>query len=175
MPVAPSDQTDREADADMDNRKHAQRIEFVHEVWPAQPRSLARIRSRTRRWLSPLPLTEQAQHDLIVAVDEAASNAIEHAYPEGTENKTVEVTFWTEPTTVNFEVVDHGRWRKPSKQPNRWSRGISLMQRMIESVMIRFDQRGTRVLLRHPMPGPARVPPPGSQRPASLEVAADGG
>jgi anti-sigma regulatory factor (Ser/Thr protein kinase) len=153
----------------------AQRIEFVHEVWPAQPRYLASIRSKIRRWLSPLPLTEQAQHDLIAAVDEAASNAIEHAYPEGAEHKTVEVNFWTEPDAVLIEVVDHGRWRKPSAQPRRWSRGISLMQRMIESVLIRFDHRGTRVLLCYPMPGTARVLSPGYQRPVSLEVAADGG
>jgi anti-sigma regulatory factor (Ser/Thr protein kinase) len=179
MPVAPSDQAEREVGPDMANCSNvseaARRIEFVHEVWPAQPRYLARIRSKIRRWLAPLPLTEQAQHDLIVAVDEAASNAIKHAYPEGAENKTVEVTFWTEPTTVNIEVVDHGRWRTPSARPHRWSRGIALMQRLIESVMIRFDDRGTRVFLRHTMPGTARVPPPGDQQPVALELPADGG
>ena len=32
-------------------------------------------------------------------------------------------------------------------------RGIEIMERILASVLIHYDARGTRVLLRHPLPG----------------------
>ena len=54
----------------------------------------------------------------MLAVDEAAINAVLHAYgPE--ELGSIELTLWTEPgpgiddTTLSIEVIDHGHWRRP--------------------------------------------------------------
>ncbi len=92
-------------------------------------------------------------------MNEAASNCIEHAYAPATVDGTVELTFWTEPGSVCVEIVDHGRWRAPCGQPTGRSRGIAIMQRLIPVVLIHYDNRGTRVLLSHPLPGPVtRIP-----------------
>ena len=69
----------------------------------------------------------------------------------------VELTLWTEPGTLCVEVVDHGNWVPPVERPavdglaDR-GRGIPLMSSMAEAVLIHHDSRGSRVLLRHPVP-----------------------
>ena len=110
------------------------------------------MRAEVRRWLAPLALTGDAEDDMVLAVSEAATNCVEHAYIPATADDTVELTFWTEPQAVCVEVVDHGVWQAPSDQPTGRGRGIQLMQRLMALVLIHYDTRGTRVLLRHPRP-----------------------
>jgi anti-sigma regulatory factor (Ser/Thr protein kinase) len=85
---------------------------FGHRVWPARAGALTLIRGEVRRWLAPLEVLPDAEADLVLAVSEAASNVIDHAYRTGDETgddrAVVEVFFWTEPGAVLLEVVDHG-------------------------------------------------------------------
>jgi anti-sigma regulatory factor (Ser/Thr protein kinase) len=127
--------------------------EFVHRSWPAHPRQLAPLRTETRRWLTPFALAGDAEDDLVLAVNEAASSSMEHAYTPPTTDDTVELTFWTEPRAICVQIVDHGLWLTPAEQPTGRGRGIQIMQRLIAIVLIHHDNRGTRVLLRHPLPG----------------------
>jgi serine/threonine-protein kinase RsbW len=127
--------------------------DFVHRVWPAHPCQLSPLRAEVRRWLVPLGLGEDAEDDIVLAVAEAASNCVEHAYLPATADDTVELTFWTEPRAVCIEIVDHGTWQAPSAYPTARGRGIEMMQRLIAIVQIRHDTRGTSVFLRHPLPG----------------------
>jgi serine/threonine-protein kinase RsbW len=91
--------------------------EFVHRSWPADPRQLAPLRAEVRRWLAPLTLTGDAEDDLVLAVSEAASNSVEHAYTLPATDDTVELTFWTEPGAICVEIVDHGHWRTRATNP----------------------------------------------------------
>ena len=122
---------------------------------PAEPISISVARSEVHRWLAgwSWPACELA--DIVLAVSEAVSNAIEHAYldqPPGM----VEVRGGVEATRcghgrVTIIVRDHGRWRPPPRDnPNR-RRGISLMRACVASVTIGQlddDPVGTRVVLR---------------------------
>ena len=126
-------------------------FEFVHQSWRADPTALRPIREEVDRWLIPLHLDPDTREDLVYAVSEAATNAVEHAYRPPTESSTVELSFWTESATVYLEVVDHGSWKTPASEVIERGRGIPMMQRLAESVLIHFDDRGTRVLLRHPL------------------------
>lgn len=126
-------------------------IEFAHRSWPADPEQLGVIRRELARWLGPLSLTDDEVADVVLAVDEAAANSIRHAY--GSDGSgTVELTVWTEPGTLWIEVVDHGSWRPPAADPAATGLGLGLMNMVAESVLIHFDQRGSRVLLRHRIP-----------------------
>lgn len=134
-------------------------VAFVHKIWPADPRELAPIRSEVHRWLAPLGLTTDAEDDIVFAVNEAASNAVEHAYRDAApanraENgDTVELAFWTEGEAMCIEIVDHGKWQTPtSPEFSGRGLGIPVMQRLIASVLIHYDNRGTEVFLRHPLP-----------------------
>lgn len=125
-------------------------VEFVHRSWPADPDQLVLIRRELNGWLAPLALTEDEIADVVLAVDEAAANAVRHAYGPS-DSGAVELTLWTEPGTLSIEVVDHGSWRPP-EEPSQGHHGIPLMSMMSESVLIHFDGRGSRVLLRHRIP-----------------------
>ena len=126
---------------------------FAHLRWPAQPCQLVSIRAQVHSWLAPLDLADDVEDDLVLAASEAASNSIEHAYLTPTPGDTVELTFWTEARAVCIEIVDHGAWRVPSGRSTGRGRGIEIMQKLLAFVLIHYDARGTRVLLRHPLPG----------------------
>ncbi|GAA1230506.1 ATP-binding protein [Pseudonocardia alaniniphila] len=136
-------------------------VEFVHRSWPADPDQLVLIRRELGSWLAPLALTEDEVADVVLAVDEAAANAVRHAYGPD-ESGAVELTLWTEPGTLSIEVVDHGSWRPPVEEPTHGGHGIPLMSRMSESVLIHFDGRGSRVLLRHRIAAPEDAAPYGA-------------
>jgi serine/threonine-protein kinase RsbW len=129
-------------------------VEYVRHVWPARPVHLASIRAEVRRWLTPLELTGDTEQDFVLAASEAASNAVEHAYQPTTAEDTVELTFWLEAHAICIEIVDRGHWRAPAPAPGSRGRGLMLMSNIIHTVLIHYDARGTRVLLRHPMPEP---------------------
>lgn len=133
-------------------------IEFVHRSWPADSEQLVLIRHELAGWLAPLALTDDEVGDVVLAVDEAAANVVRHAYGPG-ESGAVELTLWTEPGTLCVEIVDHGVWRPPAAAEVDGGRGISLMSTMSESVLIHFDARGSRVLLRHRIPTEAGTDP----------------
>jgi anti-sigma regulatory factor (Ser/Thr protein kinase) len=126
----------------------ADRVEFAHRAWPAHPLQLAPIRAEIRRWLVPLDLSEDAEQAFVVAVNEAASNAVKHAYALATTDDVVELTFWTEDQTVYIEIVDHGRWRPPDATASGCSSGFAIMIQLMQTVLVHYDVRGTRVLLR---------------------------
>jgi anti-sigma regulatory factor (Ser/Thr protein kinase) len=122
------------------------------------------MRNTLRSWLASLDLDSATEDDLILAMNEAASNAVDHAYPpaaggNGAGNNradnTVDITLRIEPGTVSVEITDHGSWRAPPAQPNGRGLGIPLMHRLVASVQIHYSGQGTRVRLRQPIP-PAR-------------------
>jgi anti-sigma regulatory factor (Ser/Thr protein kinase) len=103
-------------------------------------------------WLAPLDLADDVEDDLVLAVNEAASNSIEHAYLPPNPGDTVEVTFWTEARAVCIEVADHGAWRVSARRTPGRGRGIEIMERVV-SVHFHYDADGTRVLLRQSLSG----------------------
>src|SRR3954454_9518305 len=105
--------------------------EFVRRSWRAHPSQLAPLRAEVRRWLAPFVLLEDAEDDLVLAVSEAASNSVEHAYTPPTAHGSVDVTFWTESDAICLEIVDRGRWRTPSDEPAACGRGIAVQQRRV--------------------------------------------
>lgn len=128
-------------------------VEFIRRSWPADPENLAVIRRELAAWLAPLHLTAEATDDVVLAVDEAVANAVRHAYgPDQDRTGPVDLTLWTEAGCLSIEVVDHGSWRAPDPHPPRGGLGIPLMTTVAESVLIHYDERGSRVLLRYPLP-----------------------
>jgi serine/threonine-protein kinase RsbW len=136
----------------------ADRVEFAHGSWPAHPLQLAPIQAETRRWLAPLNLSDDTEQAFVRAVDEAASNVVEHAYTpvtsedvtsdDATSDDVVELTFWIEDRTVCIEIVDHGRWQPPDAIFGSRCRGFTIMIQLMQTVLVHYDIRGTRVLLR---------------------------
>jgi serine/threonine-protein kinase RsbW len=125
-------------------------IEYVHHTWPAETPHLAEIRTAVRGWLVQMSLKPGEVADIVQAVDEAVANVVEHAYPPGEEGP-VELTLWTEPEALYVEIIDQGSWQPPTRQSISDGLGMTLMSGMVAAVLIHFDARGSRVLLRHPL------------------------
>lgn len=141
-------------------------VEFAHITLPADPAQLHGLRARLRRSLAGLSL--ERRDEVLLAVAEAAANAVEHAYL-GDRTGVIEVSLWTESDALCVQVRDNGRWREPPRPPRPTGHGlgIPLMHRLINCVLIHHDRHGTQVLLRHPItyPAPDQAPPIGHRHP----------
>jgi anti-sigma regulatory factor (Ser/Thr protein kinase) len=108
-------------------------------ISPDDTRALARVRGRVRTWLSSVEASEP--DDLVLAVDEAVANAIEHGGAE------VVVSAREEQGSVFFVVFDRGRWR-PAGDYKWRGRGIAIMRALVDDVQIEPSPSGTTVVLR---------------------------
>jgi anti-sigma regulatory factor (Ser/Thr protein kinase) len=112
---------------------------------PADPPVLSSLRRTLRRWLEPLGATELETYDVLVAVTEAAANAVEHAYGPGDATFDVEA-FLVEEGEVCVVIRDQGRWRPP-RGHNR-GRGTLLMQELMDHFEVTTGEEGTEVRMR---------------------------
>jgi serine/threonine-protein kinase RsbW len=118
---------------------------------PSQTEFLATIRDVTRR-MAEVAGFEPAQADqLALAVDEASTNVIEHAY-RGSPGRTIELRFRDQGLDLCVEVVDDGEAVDPRTVPQvdlqryaierrKGGLGMHLMGRIMDSVTFR---RGAR-------------------------------
>jgi serine/threonine-protein kinase RsbW len=141
---------------------------------PADPVAPSVARHRVRRWLTALSWPAGQLDDIVLAVSEAVSNAVEHAYldqPPGV----VEVHGGAETTPggqrrVTVIVRDHGRWRPAPIEDENRRRGIPLMRACVDTLTIGQpddDRAGTWVVLR------SRAVPPLPQAPGTQDNAGD--
>ncbi len=124
----------------------------IQLTWPAHPGRLAELRGAVRTWLGPLGFSDETAEDIVLAVNEAASNTIDHAYPTGNTGNTVKLNLWISDFTAHLEIVDHGRWRPARVGVTDRGLGIPIMRRLIDNVFIHHGPSGTAVLLRQPLP-----------------------
>jgi anti-sigma regulatory factor (Ser/Thr protein kinase) len=109
----------------------------------ADPSQLRLLRHALGRWLDRLELGQDGRFQLLLAVDEAARNAIEHAY--GLEAGSFAVRATHNDSEVAIRVTDAGRWR-PARGRRR-GRGISLMRKLVDELVIQDLDPGTEVAL----------------------------
>jgi serine phosphatase RsbU (regulator of sigma subunit)/anti-sigma regulatory factor (Ser/Thr protein kinase) len=113
-------------------------------VVPALPWSLRDIRLAVRRWLSAVGAAPRAVADLLVAVGEASTNAVEHAYGPG--GGTVRVQLELQLPYVLATVRDTGRWRLPRNEDR--GRGTLFMRDCSDDLRIDHGPTGTNVVIR---------------------------
>jgi anti-sigma regulatory factor (Ser/Thr protein kinase) len=117
--------------------------------WPAEADALGGLRHLLRRWLAGHGAGSDEIYDITVAVQEAAANAVEHAYAPGMAAFSVDAEHTGGEVTVT--VTDRGRWREARGQ-NR-GRGLPLMRGLMESVDVVPAEGGTSVVLRRTLAG----------------------
>lgn len=123
----------------------------------AQPRHLPATlqapgvaRAHLRGWLRAQRWPSDDVDDLVLAVSEAVSNAVEHAYPAGSQDQhvTLTITAMHGPngsSRVVISVTDHGSWRPPAAIPGFRGRGVAMMRALTGSFELTADAAGTRV------------------------------
>ncbi len=123
---------------------------------PADPIAPSVARNRVRHWLTGSCWPPGQQEDIVLAVSEAVSNAIEHAYRDGQFPDVVDISGEVEAVPggqrrVTVIVRDHGRWRAPPIDDENRRRGIPLMRACVDTVTIGQpddNRAGTEVVLR---------------------------
>ncbi len=111
-------------------------------------------RERVSGWLRALAWPGSEREDIVLVVNEAVSNAIEHGYevrPGAPDNPgTVAVAAHVEPVSpqrrqVVLTVRDGGRWKVPSRARFR-GHGLSIMRGCGTDVQVRGGAEGTTVV-----------------------------
>jgi anti-sigma regulatory factor (Ser/Thr protein kinase) len=116
---------------------------------PAIPASLAVIRAHLRTWLPTAAVNPSTGADVLLAVGEAAANAVEHAVKGTARNVVLEVTAQATNTGLALTVRDNGRWHAPPPSaPGRRGHGRRLMSALVDTVTITPTPQGTTVEMR---------------------------
>jgi PAS domain S-box-containing protein len=115
----------------------------------AQPRDLLSLRSRLRAWLMARGASAVDASEITLAVNEAATNAVEHAY--GLDDADFSVQARRDGQIVTVVVRDSGRWREPAGGLR--GRGVELMRGLMEDVEVESGPDGTTVVMRRRLRG----------------------
>jgi len=110
---------------------------------PAMPASLPLARQAVRQLVTALNLGKDRSFTAEVAVGEAVSNVVEHAY-RGTSG-TLNVRGKVEGDIVVFEVEDQGEWR--ARRDEGRGRGLQFMRMLTDAVELKRTTHGTAVRL----------------------------
>ncbi|MBB2942264.1 anti-sigma regulatory factor (Ser/Thr protein kinase) [Actinoplanes lutulentus] len=120
--------------------------EFVLRL-PADPSRLTVMRRRLEDFLTAHAVPDNDAFDLVVAVSEAAANAIEHPLDPDEPVIVVEASHTGDAVVVT--IHDTGRWR-PATDAGFRGRGLALIGALTELSVHRSPQ-GTAVTLRRPL------------------------
>jgi anti-sigma regulatory factor (Ser/Thr protein kinase) len=114
---------------------------------PATADSVAQLRTLAVAYaLENCAAGEHLLDDVALAVSEAATNAVQHAYPDHEEPGPIELDAYHTPTRLVVQIADHGTGHRQGFQP-----GIGLrIIRLVARPDIRRDQDGTTVTMTFP-------------------------
>jgi anti-sigma regulatory factor (Ser/Thr protein kinase) len=110
----------------------------------AVPGTLAPLRRALALWLDANAVAGQVAYDILLAVNESATNAIEHAYGPG--EARFDVHARRDGDAVEIVVRDSGRWR-PARGRHR-GRGLGVMRATMDSVDVQRGTVGSEIRMR---------------------------
>jgi anti-sigma regulatory factor (Ser/Thr protein kinase) len=111
---------------------------------PARAGSLVDIRRAVARWLDDVGVPRVPSMEIVTAVSEASTNAIEHAY--GPAGGTISIAGNRQDDIVEMRVRDTGGWRGSSREGR--GNGLRLIRGLMDEVTIEVSDEGTAVLMR---------------------------
>ncbi|MEJ2858114.1 MULTISPECIES: ATP-binding protein [unclassified Saccharothrix] len=114
---------------------------------PADAGLLSTVRVHLDEWLLGIGLSDDDRYDLLVAVNEAVSNAVEHAYAPGVAGSVRVVGEIRPDGSIHVVVSDDGTWRVPPVELSDRGRGLLLMRENVDEVRVDRSGTGTRVTL----------------------------
>ena len=125
---------------------------FARHDRPADAPTAALVREDFARWLRRRVSADETKLcDVVLAVNEALANAAEYAYLGGGGGTCdLEAVFDVAAGVLTVSVSDQGRWREPDSDPHlrHRGRGIPLMRKLADAVVIDTSPLGTTVCMR---------------------------
>jgi anti-sigma regulatory factor (Ser/Thr protein kinase) len=125
-----------------------------HETLAADQGELSRLRRALQSWhRASGPADPDGETDMLLTVNEACANAIEHAY-RGREPGAVEVTIQPDTDGSYLATVrDFGTWQTPAASAAHRGRGLSIIRRLSDGFERHTTPDGTLVRFRLPARG----------------------
>jgi PAS domain S-box-containing protein len=118
-------------------------LERLSLALPATPASVREVRHAFRRLAKDLGIATGVATIVEIALGEAVSNVVAHAY--GAALGSVHVRVWREADLVIAEIEDHGQWRR--ERPEDRGYGLRIMRALSDSADVRCESSGTTVRL----------------------------
>jgi anti-sigma regulatory factor (Ser/Thr protein kinase) len=122
---------------------------------PAAVEHLRPLRREVEQWARAHGVDENELIDLQLALGEAVSNAIEHAYVGAAEPGGVDVTLEIRAADPGRElagrVVDRGRWKPATSRPRHRGRGLAMIEGLSTSMRVTSTGTGTEVTFTMPL------------------------
>jgi serine/threonine-protein kinase RsbW len=113
---------------------------------PAIADRLLPLRQELARWAARTGLTADRADELILAVDEAMSNAVSHAYAHQPGTFDLHACHRPDQGAVHIMVRDRGRWRPEPADPGPLhGRGLVLIRALANDVTFEQTADGTTV------------------------------
>jgi anti-sigma regulatory factor (Ser/Thr protein kinase) len=122
---------------------------------PGHAGSPGEARRQLRAWLARRQWPREEASDIVLAVDEAVANAVEHAYSRvgstdqpaypSVELCVADLNGANRTRRVLITVTDRGRWQTPSPSPGHRGRGLALMRLLTDSLELTTGTAGTTV------------------------------
>ena len=116
---------------------------------PRHRRSVTAVRRMVAVALMELGVRDDDRHDLVTALSEACTNAVQHARG----GRRYQVAFFVDGAEARIEVHDQGRallvdaHRSMARPDQEGGRGIALMDRLVDTARFSSDEDGTTVTL----------------------------
>jgi anti-sigma regulatory factor (Ser/Thr protein kinase) len=103
---------------------------------------LVSIRHRLADWLRAGGISEDLTADIVLVVNEACTNCVEHAY-RGFAAGTMLLEVSLTDDEVRTRITDYGSWKAPAANPGNGGRGLPLMRMLSDSMDLDTTAAGT--------------------------------
>jgi anti-sigma regulatory factor (Ser/Thr protein kinase) len=135
---------------------------YRHELVPLRIESdatadkLAGIRRRLAGWLRAADVPDELAADIVLVVNEACTNSVEHAY-RGHSVGTLLLEVDAVEREVYARISDWGSWKKPAVNPGYGGRGLILIRAISDSVELDCTPAGTTIDIDFRLPAAAEA------------------
>ncbi|MBJ7337923.1 SpoIIE family protein phosphatase [Mycolicibacterium sp.] len=112
----------------------------------ATPDQLSDVRGQLTRWLRATGIPDDLAGDIVLVVNEACTNSIEHGYRATAPGRML-VCAEAKGRGISIRVTDFGSWKQPDANPRTRGRGVPLMRAVSGDVTLDGTSRGTTVTM----------------------------
>lgn len=130
------------ADLELSNR--------FHGVFDAKPEELRHIRSSIRSWVAARQVPPAVQEDPFIAVGEAISNSVRHAFRDSSGGE-IDIRLSLNNSELSVEVSDNGQWLPPSDKGGQLGAGTRIIRSVSDQFHRSHSQNGTLVTFTLPI------------------------